>query len=303
MYSTPHTLACQSICVRYNAPMHILSPKEFPYLLQHIPDPPAKLYVEGTLPNAQTKLLAVVGSRKCTSYGRDVTDFLIDGLSGFDVSIVSGLALGIDAHAHTAALRAGLHTVAVPGSGLDRSVLYPRSHVRLAEKILESGGCLLSEFEPTQAAAPWTFPKRNRIMAGMSHATLLIEAAERSGTLITARLATEYNRDLLGVPASIFADSSKGVHQFLKLGATPVTSPKDIALALGFADTEAEQTPFTLDVYSEDEQKILRLLDEPRTKDELIEALPFPISQANMLLSKLELEGVIVERGGLLRRV
>lgn len=283
--------------------MHVLSLKEFPYLLQHIPDPPAKLYVEGTLPNAQTKLLAVVGSRKCTSYGRDVTDFLIDGLSGLDVSIVSGLALGIDAHAHAAALRSGLHTVAVPGSGLDSSVLYPRSHVRLAEKILESGGCLLSEFEPTQAAAPWTFPKRNRIMAGMSHATLLIEAAERSGTLITARLATEYNRDLLGVPASIFADSSKGVHQFLKLGATPVTSPKDIALALGFADTEAEQTPFTLDVYSEDEQKILRLLDEPRTKDELIEALPFPISQANMLLSKLELEGVIVERGGLLRRV
>lgn len=277
-----------------------LETSDFPHLLHEIADPPSILYAQGKLPDANTKILAVVGSRKCTSYGRDVLEFLIDGLSGHDISIVSGLALGIDGHAHIAALRAGLHTVAVPGSGLSEKVLYPRSHVRLANQILNSGGALLSEFEPEQEAAPWTFPKRNRIMAGMAHAVLVIEAAERSGTLITARLATEYNRELLVVPASIFADSSKGAHQFLKLGATPVTTPADILNVLGL-DAE-KSAAAALPTLSEHEREIYDFLQEPLAKDELIEKVSFSTTDANVILSKLELEGVIVEKLGTLRR-
>lgn len=282
--------------------MRTLEGDDIPFLLRQIPDAPTKLYTQGKLPPEDSKLLAVVGARKCTSYGREVVEFLINGLRGHPISIVSGLALGIDGHAHTAALRTGLHTIAVPGSGLAEDVLYPRSHARLAKQILESGGCLMSEFEPEQTAAPWTFPKRNRIMAGIADAVLLIEAAERSGTLITARLATEYNRDVLGVPASIFSDTSKGVHQFLKLGATPVTHPHDILSALGLA-VETDGELLTSRAVSEDEKIILDALTEPLSKDELVAALPFSITKINTLLSKLELEGVIAERGGLVRIV
>jgi DNA processing protein len=143
-------------------------------------------------------------------------------LAGYPIGIVSGLALGIDAFAHEAALRAGLYTLAVPGSGLGDQVLYPASNRRLADRIVDGGGGLLSELSPDTRAALWTFPQRNRLMAGMCAATLLIEAGEKSGTLITARMAVDYNRELLVVPGSIFSPTSRGCHQFLKLGATPV---------------------------------------------------------------------------------
>jgi len=203
-------------------------------LLKEIPDPPETVYVRGKLPDADTTYLSVVGSRNCTPYGMKVVDNLISSLSGHNICIVSGLALGIDACAHRVALEAGLHTIAVPGSGIDDSVLYPKTNQGLAKEILESGGALLSEFEPTFRATKWSFPKRNRIMAGMSHAVLLIEAAEKSGTLITARMAADYNRDVLVVPGDIFSPQSHGTHQFLKLGAIPVTSAEDILDALSF---------------------------------------------------------------------
>ena len=264
-------------------------PKDFHPLLREINDPPESLYVQGVLPSSRTTLLTVVGSRKSTSYGRDVVDYLIGGLKGYDISIVSGLALGIDGHAHTAALNAGLHTTAVPGSGLSEKVLYPRSHVQLSQHILESGGALVSELEPEQGAAPWTFPKRNRIMAGMSHAVLIIEATERSGTLITARLTTDYNRELLVVPASIFAASSRGAHQFWKLGATPITTPEDILDVFSIKHNVHDEKQSNLKL-SPEEQKIYNLLAEPKTRDEFIEEIALPITQANILLSKLELD-------------
>ncbi|MBX2866739.1 DNA-processing protein DprA [Candidatus Kaiserbacteria bacterium] len=204
-----------------------------PYLCE-IPDPPEQLYVRGKLPPSDTTYLAVVGSRKYTEYGRRVVETLIQDLRGHNICIVSGLALGIDALAHEAALQNNLHTIAVPGSGLDDSVLYPKTNRRLAERILESGGALLSEFEPTFKATRWSFPRRNRIMAGLSHAVLIIEAEEKSGTLITARMAADYNRDVLVVPGDIFSKNSHGTHQFLKLGATPVTCADDILDALSF---------------------------------------------------------------------
>lgn len=265
-------------------------------LLAEIPKPPEEVWVRGTPPSAGTKCLAVVGSRNYTDYGRQTTEYLVHGLRGYPISIISGLALGIDACAHTAALAAGLHTLAVPGSGIDDSVIYPRSHRPLATRILESGGGLLSEFEPTFKATQWSFPQRNRIMAGLSHAVLLIEAGERSGTLITARLAADYNRELLVVPGNIFSENSRGTHQFLKLGATPVTSPEDILEALHIEVAEyVKDDPSTT---SEDERAVLNALKDPCDHNTLIRILNLPTEEVLMLLMRMELKGHIKEQGG-----
>lgn len=276
-----------------------LSPKEFPLRLKEIPDAPKQLYVRGTLPSYNLKWLAVVGSRAATSYGRQVCDYLLEGLRGYPIVIVSGLAYGIDSLAHKAALNAGLPTVSVPGSGLDWDVLYPRANVGLAKEIIKSGGALLSEFEPNFRATDYSFPQRNRIMVGLTHATLVIEAKERSGSLITARLATEYNRELLVVPGSIFSDASRGTHQFLKLGATPVTEPADILKALGI-DAKTPSTISRSDL-SKDEQRVFSIIASPCSRDELLTALKMPISKANVLLSTMEIKGLIVEELGEIR--
>jgi len=277
----------------------ILSKEDFSPLLQEIPDPPKKLYVRGKLPSTDLKWLAVVGSRAMTAYGRQACERLIGGLRGYPVVIVSGLAFGVDAAAHKAALGAGLPTVAVPGSGLEWSVLYPRANMGLAREIVKAGGALLSEYEPELRAADYTFPQRNRIMVGLCHATLVIEAKERSGSLISARLTTEYNRELLVVPGSIFSPESRGTHQFLKLGATPVTEPEDILRALGIKPEDKEKISRT-DI-SEEEARVLQIIANPLSRDELMEALELPISEANILLSTMEIKGLIVEELGVVR--
>lgn len=275
-----------------------LFPSEFPSLLREIPDLPTELYLKGTLPQPDTKLLAIVGSRNYSNYGKQLVEHFVRGLRGHPISIVSGLALGIDALAHEAALREGLHTVAVPGSGLGDPVLYPRSNFRLAHRILEAGGALLSEYAPDFQATTWSFPKRNRIMAGMSHATLIIEASERSGTLITARLAAEYNRELLVVPGNIFSENSKGPHQFLKLGATPVTTPEDILEVLHLEKHEIPNS--ATPPLDSPEQMVLSALTEPTDRDALIRTLALPIDEANVLLMRMELNGLINEQNGLI---
>lgn len=272
-----------------------LAPSEFPSQLLEIPQPPKELWIAGTLPSLETVLLTVVGSRKYTSYGKEACEEIISGLRGYDIAIVSGLALGIDTIAHESAMAAGLPTIAVPGSGLDPSVLHPRSNLQLARRILESGGALISEFAPDFRPTLWAFPQRNRIMAGLAKATLLIEAGERSGTLITARLASDYNRDLLVVPGSIFSSASKGTHQFLKLGATPVTSSDDVLRALGFAPGETPPQEVDLSLLPEAEHAVMELLSEPRDRDALITELKISASDANILLMKMEIAGLIVE--------
>jgi DNA processing protein len=271
-----------------------LLPSEYPPILAplfEIPEPPKELWVVGTLPSPELTLLTVVGSRNYTSYGKQVVEHLISGLCGYPIGIVSGLALGIDGLAHEAALANNLYTIAVPGSGLDESVLYPASHQKLARKIVERGGGLLSELPPTAAAARFTFPARNRIMAGLAKATLLIEASEKSGTLITARLAVDYNRELLVVPGNLFSKNSYGVHQFLKLGATPVTSAEDILYALDLTPTD-RPTPPPANL-SPEERRVLDLLHEARDRDELIRLLALPTSEATTLLMLMELRGHI----------
>lgn len=274
-------------------------------LLNEIPDPPTTIYYQGLLPQSDITLLSVVGSRLYSSYGKQVIDYLIGGLRGYPVGIVSGLAKGIDTLAHEAALRNNLYTLAIPGSGLSPSVLYPRSNLRLATTILESGGGLLSEFPPDLRAAVWTFPKRNRIMAGLTSATLLIEAGERSGTLITARLATDFNRELLVVPGNIFARNSRGIHQFLKLGATPITETSDILDVLHISHTNENnmhnrQQTLPLSV---SEEKILSILIEPVSPDELIRSCGLPIEEANALLTYMEIKGLIKNEHGMIQAI
>jgi DNA processing protein len=280
-----------------------LSPNAFPSLLAEIPDPPTQLWASGALPSSNMKLLAVVGSREHTGYAEQVISYLVQGLAGYNIGIVSGLARGVDTLAHTAALQHGLYTCAIPGSGLDRSVLYPARNKALADRILATNGGLLSELSPLTPAAQWTFPARNRIMAGMCHATLLIEAGKKSGTLITARLAVDYNRELLVVPGSIFSPTSRGNHQFLKLGAVPVTHSDDILIALGIekADT-AQQTP-SLPTLTPIEMAIMNELQEPQDQDTLIRLVGEPASVVNIALMKLEINGIIMKQNAVYIRL
>lgn len=277
-------------------PISTLAPSAYPPLLREIPDSPKQLFIRGVLPSRTVRLLAVVGSRACTPYGKSVCDYLLKGLSGYPVAIVSGLALGMDAYAHERALTYNLTTIAVPGSGLGDHTIAPHSNRMLAERILKAGGALISELEEHVQAAVWTFPRRNRIMAGMSDAVLVIEAGEKSGTLITAKLTVEYNRTLLVVPNSIFAENSKGALQFLKLGATPVSEPIDILHALGIDPTRSETAPHVH--LSVPEEQVYALLREPLPRDVLIEQLDMPITEANVLLSTMELKDLIYEKLG-----
>ncbi len=281
-------------------PIREVQAEEFPPLLREIPQPPESLNYRGQLANKDTTLLSIVGSRKYTTYGKQVVDELIGGLKNCPVGIVSGLALGIDSLAHEAALKNNLYTLAIPGGGIDDSVIYPATHKPLARRILESNGGLLSEFEPTFKATNWSFPKRNRLVAGISHATLLIEAAEKSGTLITARLATDYNRELLVVPGSIFSKNTAGVHQFLKLGATPVTTAQDILEVLQI-DVLQPAESLTQPAVSPQEQKILNLLSEPLHRDDLIRQSGLSTSEAGQLLMLMELNNLLVSEQNVYR--
>ena len=277
-----------------------LTPEQYPELLKEINDPPKKLYVKGELPPDDMKYLCVVGSRKYTPYGKEVCKTLIEGLSGYPIVIVSGLAIGIDSIAHESALEAGLKTIAVPGSGLSENVLHPKTNKLLAKRIIESGGTMLSEFEEGFKATHYSFPQRNRVMAGMSHAVLIIEAEEKSGTLITSKFATEYNRDGLTVPASIFSGNSYGPHMLLRLGATPIRKSEDILEALGFNIQEKQQSLDLKDL-SEREKKVIDILKTPMERDELIANLGFPIQDANVTLSAMEIKGIIKESMGEMR--
>ncbi len=272
----------------------------FPALLREIPQPPKSLNYRGNLPSPALKLLTVVGSRKYSSYGLQVVEHLISGLTGYPVGIISGLALGIDSLAHQAALRAKLYTLAIPGSGLGDSVLYPASHRPLAHTILKEGGGLLSEFAPDFKATKWSFPQRNRIVCGIAHATLLVEASEKSGTLITARMTVDYNRELLVVPGNIFSKNSQGVHQFLKLGATPVTSAEDILHVLGIEPEVGPQKLKASAAHTDlgsTEQQIIDYLFEPLDIDTLIRKTGLPAREINILLMQLEMKGLVRQSG------
>lgn len=284
--------------------IYTINKDELPFLLRQINDPPEKLYVKGKIPSDNMKYLCVVGARKHSSYGEEACRKLVAGLRGYNICIVSGLALGIDSIAHRSAIDAGLVTLAFPGSGLDPSVLYPPSHVRLAERIVYAGGALLSEFEMKQEGLPWTFPRRNRLMAGISHATLVVEAELQSGTLITSKYATDYNRDVSAVPGQIFSSLSDGPNMLIGIGAKIVRSTDDILELLDLKKKDEVKViqPNLFSNLNENEQIILKFLQiETHTCEQLILKSSLSAREVNEVLSSLEISGIISERDGWFR--
>ncbi len=281
-----------------------LQKEGFPPQLLEIPDAPESLYIVGAPLDPNGLYLSIVGSRTHTSYGADVCDSLIRGLKGSNIIIVSGLALGIDSIAHRSAIKTGLKTIAFPGSGLSEKALYPATNLSLAKEILASGGSLVSEFESSFKATQWSFPRRNRIMAGIAHATLVIEAAYKSGTLITARLALDYNREVLAVPGPITSPTSLGCNLLIKQGATPITRSEDILEVFGLKqDSLFEEIQNEMENLSEEEKEIWEFIIEPQSRDRIIECSGKPIQEINSLLSAMEIKGLIKEELGEIRRI
>lgn len=278
-------------------------PKDkFPRALFEIPEPPENLWIIGKLPPPDFKYLSIVGSRKYTSYGKDICEKIIEGLKGYPIVIVSGFAIGLDTIVHKKAMQVGLRTMVFPGSGLSEKAIHPKSNIYLMKEIVSHDGCLVSEYQPDMGAALWTFPLRNRLMAGISCAVLIIEAEDRSGTLITARLATEYNRDVLAVPGSVFSPNSRGTNRLIRQGATPITCSEDVLEALGFENKKEEDKQARLfEDLSNDEKKVIKILREPMSRDDLIRELNMRTSEANTLLSIMEIKGIIKEEIGEMR--
>jgi DNA processing protein len=268
----------------------------FPPLLAAIHDPPPALFLRGAggLELLSRPSAAVVGARACSSYGRSVARSLGRELAASGLVVVSGMARGIDGEAHRGALEADGATIAVLGCGIDRD--YPAAHAELARRIGE-GGLVVSEYEPGVEPAPWRFPARNRIIAGLCRATVIVEARDRSGALITADFALEEGRDVLAVPGEITSALSGGTNALLKLGATPVTGAADV---LQLFDLEpATRAKASLGPTAE--SLFARLRDGPSTADELVRSGGLEPAVAAAALVELELARVVELEDGVYR--
>ena len=273
---------------------------EYPFLLRHIHNPPQTLYYRGTLPQGLFNI-AFVGSRKMTDYGRQATEILINGLQGLPVCIVSGLAYGIDAHAHKTALQNNLKTIAVLGSGVDDNSLYPRAHRALAYKIMEAGGALVSTYPPGTEAIQWHFPDRNQIISGLSTAVVIVEAAEKSGALITAQFALDQNRDVFSVAGSIFQGSSAGTNNLIKNSSAKLIScAEDIIVEYDkLRELASKQMPEQIDpsLTAIQRQILAKIQIEPTAFAEIVAAVQLPIPQLNSELTLLEIKNKIRNLG------
>jgi DNA processing protein len=270
----------------------------FPPRLRSIHDPPPGLFVRGETPLAllERPSVAVVGARACSSYGTAVATSLGRELAAAGVVVVSGLARGVDAAAHRGALEAGT-TVAVLGCGIDRD--YPRAHAGLAVQIAATG-VILSEYPPGVEPAPWRFPARNRIVAGLAAATIVVEARERSGALITADLALDEGREVLTVPGEITSLLSKGTNALLRLGATPLTCAADVLELLGIEPAPSPQPPAIGRAAA-----LVRavIADAPAPADELIRRTGLAAGELAAALAELELLALVTQADGLYREV
>ena len=271
-----------------------LEDQAYPSLLKEIHDPPPELMIKGDLPDQSRPLLAVVGSRQASPYGQHVAQMLVRELAQAGVVIVSGLAYGIDHIAHKTTIDNDGTTIAVLGFGINYRCAGRER--RLQEEILASGGALVSEFPEKMPARKHHFPQRNRIISGMCHGTLIIEAAQRSGSLITARLAMEQNRNVFVVPGPIISPTSAGTNRFLKDGAIPVTCTQDILDVLGCT---VDTPTISRDNLSEEQKAILdQLSQQPIHIDELIRAYGGQSNVVNVLITSLEISGHIRDVGG-----
>lgn len=276
---------------------------DFPESLRTLPQPPLFLYVRGnhTLLNEPT--VAIVGSRKYSPYGKQVATRCALDLADAGIHVVSGLALGIDAIAHRGVLdtRSNGKTIAVLGGSIDDASITPRTHVALAHKILEHGGCLISEYAPPTTPSKGTFPARNRIMAGLTQATLVVEAAHGSGTLITAQYATQYDRPLFAVPGSIFAHEAVGTNTLIAKGqARLIQTADDILHALHLRTTLCKK-PEVVAPIDGDEKVIFLFLKEHVSGcsiDAIIRGTSLPGATVTSTLVLMELDGFVKDMGG-----
>ncbi len=275
-------------CLKHNS-------DKYPAKLRNIDSAPKQLYTLGDINDDDSFKVAVVGSRKPTKYGRYVTETLVQELASLGVTIISGLALGIDGLAHRAALKSKGKTIAVMPCGLDK--IYPASHRGLAKEILAARGALVSEYEEGMPPLVQNFPARNRIVSGLADAVLVIEAAARSGTSITAGFALEQGKTVLAVPGNINSPMSAGTNNLIKTGAFPVTSVTDILNACGLEDLKADKSNIRGD--SASEQAILdNLAEGPKDGDELQKLAQIKSSEFSQALTMLEIKGTIKNQGG-----
>lgn len=270
---------------------------DYPRLLSEINQPPPVLYLKGDFTLEDEWAVAIVGTRKLTHYGRQATEEFARVLAEHKITVISGLARGIDAIAHRSALEAGGRTFAVLGSGVDR--IYPAEHKPLAENICNNGA-IISDYAPGTAPDSGNFPPRNRIISGLSRATIVIEAGEQSGALITAEFAADQGRDVYALPGSIYSLQSKGTNKLIQQGAKPLIDVRDLLLDLQvelIQEHRELQKHAPLDLF---EQKILDLLSqEPLHIDEITVLSQMPVSQVSGYLSMLELKGVARQVGGM----
>lgn len=277
--------------------------------LLELSDIPKQIYIVGTMPKitldeygrATPRILSVVGSRKYSQYGKNAVEKLLSHLAGENVVIVSGLAYGIDTIAHVSALNNKLRTFAILANGIDEKVMYPKNHIEIAKEIVQSGGLLISEYPPTEQATQWKFPARNRIVAALSDAVLVVEADEKSGTLVTARQALELGRDIGAIPGDIFSPTSRGTHMLIRDGAYIISNEDDLVSLLHITkNVEAKSTSVSL---TPDEENLLALLNEPVEKDFLFLKSKMTFERFLSVLSSLEIKGVIEETFGEVRRL
>jgi DNA processing protein len=270
---------------------------EYPDILKEIAACPPVLYVRGHKEALNTTGVGVVGTRKMTTYGRAVTDELVTGLVNSKITIVSGLAFGVDARSLHTCVELGGHSVAVLASPLDNASIAPKSNFQLAERIMESG-CLVSEYPLGAVIQKQNFPIRNRIIAGLSVGTVVVEADTDSGSLITANYALEQNREVFAVPGPIFSDVSRGTNELIKKGAKLVTSYFDILQELNL-DLAPTPTFETNEPASDTEQFVIeKLTREPTHIDDLVRELNLPASDVNATLLMLEMKGRVRNLGG-----
>ncbi len=271
--------------------------ESYPNLLKQIYDPPIVLYYKGVFPVAGEKAIAVVGTRKMTGYGKIVTDQFTRELVNAGLTIVSGLARGVDSQAHLSALEANGRTIAILGGGLNQ--IYPPENRGLADKIIDGHGAIISEFPPDYPSLPGNFPARNRIISGLSLAVLVTEAAEDSGSLITARAAVEQGREVFAVPGPITSNLSKGPIDLIKEGAKPVTEVEEILEELGISKVKSSKLKIQSEIeVSESEKKILDCLEnENRHIDEICRNLNLSASLVSANLLKMEIAGLVQNLG------
>ena len=282
---------------KYDTGVITMYDKQYPKLLLEIADFPVILYMKGDLAAFNNPCLGIVGSRKYSSYGKTVTYKLTKDCTESGLTIVSGLALGIDAVAHKTAIDFNGSTIGVLGCGVD--MVYPTSNTKLAEEIINHKGLIISEFPPGTPPYKQNFPLRNRIIAGLSLGILVVEAAEKSGALITAYEALEYNREVFAIPGNIFSQTSQGTNLLIQKGAKLVTKSEDILEELNVETIKKTRKIVENYPENEDEKIILNLLEkEEKEANMLSNESKINIIKLNSILTMMEMKGMIENLGG-----